>query len=72
MPVLVRQYFRPPAKFISCPVVLFFGEMWVGLMLADPPQTDPRILDRHLGEEGAARFLKYHRKENRLATSGHQ
>ena len=72
MPVLLRQNLRFQAKFISCPVVLFFGEIWVGLMLADPPQADPRILERHLGIDKTARFLKYHRKENRLATSGHQ
>jgi putative hemolysin len=72
IPVLLRQYLRLNAKFLNCHVDPDFGDVWAGLMLADLTQADPRILDRHLGKEGSARFLKYHRKENRLATSRHQ
>ena len=41
-----------------------------GLMLADLTETDPRMLERHLGKGGAARFLEYHRERNRMAAKG--
>ena len=66
VPVLLRQYLRLNAKFLSCHVVPFFGEIWSGLMMADLTQAHPRILERHLGKAGAARFLEYHRQQGRL------
>ena len=60
VPVLLRQYLRLNAKFLSCNVLPSFSDMWAGLMLVDLIDTDRRILDRHLGKEGAATFLEYH------------
>ena len=40
-----------------------YSQMWAGLMLADLTGMHPRILARHMGKEGAARFLEYHRQQ---------
>ncbi|UCF33638.1 MAG: lysophospholipid acyltransferase family protein [Phycisphaerales bacterium] len=62
VPVLLRQYLRLNAKFVSCHVDSSFGDSWTGLMFGDLTETDPRILERHMGKEGTARFLDFHRK----------
>jgi putative hemolysin len=66
VPVLLRQYLRLNAKFISCNVDPHFGGVWDGLMIVDLTQTDRRILDRYLGKEAAAQYLAYHREKARL------
>jgi len=60
VPILLKQYLRLNAKFISCNVDPDFSNVLDGLMLVDLAQTDPRILARHMGKEGAARFFEYH------------
>ena len=65
VPVLLRQYLRLNAKFLSCNVDPSFSGVWDGLMFTDLIQTDRRILDRHMGKDGAASFLEYHRNQAR-------
>ncbi len=61
VPVLLRQYLQLNAKFLSWHRDPTFGNTLVGLMLGDMTTTDPRILERHMGKEAAARFIEYHR-----------
>ncbi|MBU0718121.1 MAG: lysophospholipid acyltransferase family protein [Planctomycetes bacterium] len=63
VPVLLRQYLRLNAKLLSCNILPTYSQMWAGLMLADLTGMHPRILERHMGKEGAIRFLEYHRQE---------
>ncbi len=67
VPVLLRQYLRLNARFLACNVDAEYGNVWLGLMMADLTEADPRILDRHMGKSGAAHFCEYHRKCGRLA-----
>jgi len=63
VPVLLRQYLQLNAKFLSWHRDPTFGNTLVGLMLGDMTTTDPRLLERHMGKEGAARFIEYHRSQ---------
>jgi hypothetical protein len=65
VPVLLRQYLRLNAKFLTCNVDPSFSGVWDGLMLADLVHTDRRILERHMGKSGAASFLAYHQNQVR-------
>lgn len=69
VPVLLRQYLQLNAKFLSWHRDPTFGNTLVGLMLADMTTTDPRLLERHLGKEGAARFIEYHRSRTAPAAA---
>lgn len=66
VPVLLRQYLRLNAKFLSCNVDPEFSGVLDGLMLADLTQADLRILERYFGKEGVMSFLAYHRRHGRL------
>ena len=67
MPVLLRQYLRLSARFLTCNVDAEYGNVWLGLMLADLTEANPRILERYLGKEGVAAFRAYHQKAGRRA-----
>lgn len=58
VPILLRQYLRLNAKFLCCNVDPDFSGVVDGLLVADLTQTDPRILERYMGKEGAAQFFR--------------
>lgn len=60
IPVLLRQYMKLGARFISFNVDHSFGDAVDALMLVDLTQTDPRTLDRYMGRDLAAQFLAHH------------
>jgi putative hemolysin len=60
IPVLVRQYMKLGAKFISFNVDRDFGDAVDALMVVDLTQTDRRTLDRYMGRQFAAQFLAHH------------
>jgi putative hemolysin len=60
IPVLLRQYMKLGARFISFNVDRSFGDAVDALMLVDLTQTDPRTLDRYMGRDLAAQFLAHH------------
>jgi putative hemolysin len=63
VPVLLRQYLKLGAQFISFNVDAAFGHSVDALMLVDLTRTDPRILSRYMGRAEAARFFDVHRQE---------
>jgi len=60
VPVLLRQYLRLNAKFLTCSVDPDFADVVDGLMMADLTEANPRILERYLGKDESARYLDYH------------
>jgi hypothetical protein len=63
VPVLLRHYLKLGGKLLGFNLDPNFGDALDGFILVDLAQTDPRTLERHLGKEGAAHFLAYHRAD---------
>jgi putative hemolysin len=61
VPVLLRQYLKLNGRLISFNVDKAFSRVVDGLFLVDLRHTDPRLLTRFMGPEGAARFTGFHR-----------
>jgi putative hemolysin len=60
VPVLLRQYLKLNAKLLGFNIDSHFGDVLDGLVLVDLTTVEPPILNRYLGKDGAARFLKHH------------
>jgi putative hemolysin len=60
IPVLLRQYLKLGGKLLGFNVDHGFGDALDGLIMVDLTETDPRILERYLGREGAASLLSHH------------
>ncbi len=60
IPVLLRQYLKLGGRLLAFNVDKKFADALDGLILVDLTHTDPRMLSRYLGEEGAKRFLREH------------
>lgn len=61
VPVLFKQYLKMNALLLSFSVDDSFSNVLDGLVVADLRTASPRILRRYFGDEGLARFLKFHR-----------
>jgi putative hemolysin len=57
IPVLLRQYLRLGGKLVGFNVDPQFADVLDGLIVVDLTKTDPKLVDRYLGQ-GAARRLK--------------
>jgi putative hemolysin len=57
IPVLLRQYLRLGGKLVGFNVDPQFADVLDGLVVVDLTKTDPKLVDRYLGQ-GAARRLK--------------
>ena len=60
VPVLIRQYLKLGAKFLSFNVDRAFGDCVDGLILVDLVNAQRRMTERYLGKAGLASYLKYH------------
>ena len=60
MPVLLRQYLKLGARFLSFNVDEGFGSAIDALMFVDLTQTDRRVLERYMGRPQTAQFLAHH------------
>ena len=60
VPVLLRQYLKLGGKIMAFNVDPAFMNALDGLILVDLTQTDPKLLAKYMGSEGARRFLEYH------------
>ncbi|HLK21146.1 MAG TPA: GNAT family N-acyltransferase [Bryobacteraceae bacterium] len=56
MPVLLRQYLKLGGELVAFNVDRKFSNALDGLIVVDLAKTDPRLLERYLGKEGAAIF----------------
>ncbi len=60
IPVLLRQYLNLGGSLVGFNVDPAFGNALDGLIVVDLVRTEPRTLERYLGRDGAAAFLKHH------------
>jgi len=61
IPTLLRQYVKLGGKLAGFNLDPNFSEVLDGLILVDLRKTDPAVLDRYMGKEAAAAFLRHHR-----------
>jgi putative hemolysin len=60
LPVLIRKYLGLGGRFLRFNVDPDFADVIDGLILVDLARTDPAILRRFMGAEGAHRFVSEH------------
>ena len=57
VPVLLKQYLKLGGRLLAFSADQNFNDALDGLIMVDLRASDPRILSRYMGEEGAATFL---------------
>jgi len=60
VPILLKHYLKLGGRVLGFNTDDQFGDALDGLILVDLRTSDPRVLARYMGEEGAAGFLAYH------------
>jgi putative hemolysin len=60
LPILLRQYAKIGGKLLGFNVDRKFSNVLDGLVVVDLRQTEPAVLERYMGREGAARFVQVH------------
>jgi putative hemolysin len=60
LPILLRQYAKIGGKMLGFNVDRKFSNVLDGLVVVDLRQTEPAVLERYMGREGAARFRNVH------------
>jgi hypothetical protein len=58
VPVVLRQYLKLGGELVAFNVDRKFANAGDGLIVVDLAKTDPRLLERYLGKEGAEIFAK--------------
>lgn len=59
IPILLKHYMKLGGKFLSFSVDPKFNNALDALVLVDLARTDPRILGRYMGQQGAVSFLHF-------------
>ena len=67
VPTLVKHYLKLNGKFLGFNLDKDFGNVIDGLVLVDLLKTDPKIIQRFLGDEGKQRFYAFHGEPKRVA-----
>ncbi|HUL92384.1 MAG TPA: GNAT family N-acyltransferase [Burkholderiales bacterium] len=60
VPILLKHYLKLGGRLLGFNTDDQFGDALDGLIMVDLRNSDPRMLARYMGEEGAAGFLAYH------------
>jgi putative hemolysin len=60
LPILLKQYAKIGGKLLGFNVDRKFSGVLDGLIVVDLRQTEPAVLERYMGQEGAVRFRRYH------------
>ena len=60
IPILLKQYLKLGGKLLGFNIDPQFSRVVDGLILVDLAKTNPVVLERYLGKEGADFFLGYH------------
>jgi putative hemolysin len=60
LPILLRQYAKIGGKLVGFNVDRKFSSVLDGLVVVDLRKTEPAVLDRYMGREGAARFRQFY------------
>jgi hypothetical protein len=63
VPVLVRQYLKLGGRMIDFNLDQKFSNVLDGLVLVDLMRTEPPLLEKYLGREGAAIFRQYQQSQ---------
>lgn len=58
VPILLKQYLKLGGELVAFHVDRRFSDSLDGLIVVDLRKTDTRVLDRYMGKDGAARFLR--------------
>ncbi len=61
VPVLLLQYLKLGGKLLGFNVDPNFSNALDGLILVDLTKTGPKLLERYLGKDEAAKFLAFHK-----------
>ncbi|MGA2402344.1 MAG: GNAT family N-acyltransferase [Syntrophobacteraceae bacterium] len=59
IPILLKHYMKLGGKFLGFSVDPEFNNTLDALVLVDLARTDPRILERYMGQQGVASFLRF-------------
>ncbi len=59
IPILLKHYMKLGGEILAFSVDPNFSDVLDGLILVDLDKTDPRVLDRYMGREGANAFRRY-------------
>jgi putative hemolysin len=59
VPILLKQYLKLGGELVAFNVDRNFSNALDGLIVVDLHKTDPRVLQRYMGVEGAASYLGY-------------
>jgi hypothetical protein len=60
VPILLKQYLKLGGRLLAFSADEQFNDALDGLIMVDLRASDPRVLARYMGEEGAAKFLGCH------------
>jgi putative hemolysin len=60
LPILLRQYAKIGGRLLGFNVDRKFSNVLDGLVVVDLRKTEPAVLERYMGREGAARFRSVH------------
>ena len=60
VPILLKQYLKLGGRLLCFSADKAFNNALDGLTMIDLRNSDPRMLGRYMGEDGAAAFLGYH------------
>jgi putative hemolysin len=60
LPILLKQYAKVGGKLLGFNVDPKFSDVLDGLVVVDLRQTEPGVLERYMGHEGAAAFRRCH------------
>lgn len=67
IPILLKHYMRLGGEILAFSVDPNFSDVLDGLILVDLNKTDPKLLDRYMGKEGAVSYRQYARIPGDLA-----
>lgn len=59
-PILLKQYLKLGGRLLGFNVDRQFADALDGLIMVDLLETEPKVLERYMGKEQAARFVAYH------------
>jgi putative hemolysin len=58
VPILLKQYLKLGGELVAFNIDRRFSDALDGLIVVDLRKTDARVLERYMGKDGAAQFLK--------------
>lgn len=66
VPILIRQYLKLGAKFVSFNRDKDFSSVLDGLIVVDLMKTKAKLINKYFGKEGAAFFYAYHKNKGHM------